>query len=77
MENVKRALKLLMEDVGERWIKVALIDPKSDPYRGVAETTWTDLKSERLIHDANAGRILLSGHGSTLFRSPGNNRPVQ
>ena len=63
MENVNRVLRLLMGDVGERWIKMALINPRSDAYRGIAETTWTDLKSQHLIQDAKAGCVLLSGHG--------------
>jgi hypothetical protein len=63
MENVNRVLKLLMEDVGERWIKMALISPKSDAYRRVTETTWADLKSQHLIEDAKAGYVLLSGYG--------------
>jgi hypothetical protein len=32
-ENVNRALKQLMEDVVERWIKMALIQPESDAYK--------------------------------------------
>jgi hypothetical protein len=52
-----------MEDVGERWIKVALINPKSDAYRGVAQTTWADLRSQELIEDAKARCVLLSAHG--------------
>ena len=62
-ENVNHVLRLLMEDVGERWIKMALINPKSDVYRGVAETTWADLKRQGLIEAAKAGCVLLSGHG--------------
>jgi hypothetical protein len=63
LENVNRVLRLLMEDVGEQWIKMALINPKADAYRGVAETTWTDLKSQQLIEDGKAGCVLLSGYG--------------
>ena len=63
IKNVNHVLALLMEDVGERWIRTALVNPKSDAYRGVAETTWTDLKGQHLIQDATAGCVLLSGHG--------------
>jgi hypothetical protein len=63
LENVNRVLRLLMEDVGEQWIKMALINPKSDAYRGVAETTWADLKSQHLIQDGKDGCVLLTSHG--------------
>ena len=62
-ENVNRVLRLLMEDVGERWIKMALIDPRSGIYRAVGEATWADLKGQHLIEDAKAGCIFLSGQG--------------
>jgi len=63
MEKVNHVFKLLMEDVGERWIKVALINPNSGRYRGIAVSTWADLKSQHLIHDANAGWVILSDSG--------------
>src|SRR5215472_16324900 len=62
-ENVNRALRLLMDDVGERWIKKALIHPESDAYKAVSETTWVDLKSQYLIHADKTGCVLLTGHG--------------
>src|SRR5262249_4091839 len=62
-ENVNRALRVLMDDVGARWIKKALIHPESDAYKAVSETTWVDLKSQYLIQDAKAGCVLLTGHG--------------
>ena len=62
-ENVRRSLRLLMAEVGERWIKMALIDLHSDPYKSVDETTWVDLRNQDLIQDAEAGSVHLTGQG--------------
>ena len=63
LQNVNHALRLLMDDVGEQWIRMAMIDPKSDAYKKLHQITWEDLKSEHLIQDAKAGHIILTGEG--------------
>ena len=75
-ENVNRALRLLMDGVGERWIKKALIHAQSDPYKSVHETTWADLRNQDLIQDAGAGSVHLTGQGwEDGLRSTGRDNP--
>ena len=62
-ENLNRALKLLMDDIGDSWIRKALINPESDAFKSIHRTTWEELRSQHLIQDANAGCPLLTGQG--------------
>jgi hypothetical protein len=61
LKNVNHALRLLMDDVGDSWIRKAFINPESDALKGIQRTTWDDLRSQHLIHDAKAGYIILTG----------------
>lgn len=62
LQNVNCLLRLLMEDVGSRWIRMALVNPQAEKYRSVRETTWEDLRSLHLTQDAKGG-LLLTGQG--------------
>ena len=63
LQNMNRAIKLLMDDVGDQWIRKALINPESDALKSIHRTTWEDLRSQHLIQGVAAGHVLLTGKG--------------
>ena len=63
LKNVNHALRLLMDAVGDSWIRKALINPESDAFKPVHQTTWKDLRSSNLIQYAIGGHIILTGQG--------------
>ena len=61
--NIDIALKLQMEEVGERSIRQVFIDPTSDAYRDIHETTWIELQHRGVIRRSVLQYFSLSGYG--------------
>jgi hypothetical protein len=61
--NIDIALKLFVEAAGEQWIRVVLLDPASDAYRDIHETTWRLLRDRHLIRQLFLQRFALTGDG--------------
>ena len=61
--NIDTALMLFMEEVGDQWIRRVLIDPASDTYKNIGETTWIELQNRQLIRKLFIHRFSLTGSG--------------
>ena len=61
--NLQSALKLLMEEVDERAIRITFINPATQNYEGIYETSWIELQDRYLIAKAPIGYVTLTGYG--------------